>query len=80
MIASRLVGVTVVFGIYEALLLGIDVQPYLESWGYDNVGNVLGQWAGAVVLSSSCYPLSIASTAYLAPALATLKAKVLTKE
>jgi len=76
LIASRVVGVTVVFGIYEALLLGVDVQPYLEGWGYDNIGNVLGQWAGAVVVSSTCYPLSISSTAYIAPALARLRTQL----
>ena len=76
MISSRIVGVTVICSIYQALLLGLDVQPYLESWGYDNVGNVLGQWAGAVVMSTLMYPLSISSTAYLAPWLSTLRKRV----
>jgi hypothetical protein len=73
MIGSRIVGVTTVFLIYNALLLGVDAQLYLESWGYENVGNVLGQWAGAVVLSTTMYPLSIASTAYIAPWIASLR-------
>lgn len=76
MIGSRFVGVCIVLSLHEMLLLGVDVQPYLESWGYENVGNALGQWAGAVVLSSSFYPLSIASTAYLAPLLASVRSRI----
>ena len=80
MISSRVVGVTVILSIYEALLFGIDVQPYLVSWGYENVGSVLGQWAAAVVLSTTMYPLSISATAYIAPWLSNVRQKVLSNK
>ena len=67
-LSSRLVGVVIVFSIYELVLFGFDVTSMMEYLGLDgNVGDVLGTWAGAVVLSSSFYPISIYGTSHLAP-------------
>ena len=56
--------------------MGIDVQPLLDSVGVGQVGTVLADWAGAVVLSSSLYPVSISLTAFVAPALASVRNRV----
>ena len=50
------------------VLFDFDVTSMMEYLGLDgNVGDVLGTWAGAVVLSSSFYPISIYGTSHLAP-------------
>ena len=66
-LSSRLVGVFVVFGIYESILLGIDINPIIEYFGIEKFGDVLGTWAGAVTLSSSLYPLSLYAASHIAP-------------
>ena len=66
-VASRFVGVGVVFCLYEAILYGVDISPMIEYLGAESVGDVLGDWAGAVVLSSSMYPATIYSVSHLAP-------------
>ena len=44
------------------------INERVQYLGLDgNVGDVLGTWAGAVVLSSSFYPISIYGTSHLAP-------------
>ena len=55
-LSSRLVGVVVVFGIYESILLGVDMSPLIEYFGAEKVGDVLGTWAGAVVIAGTLYP------------------------
>ena len=65
--SSRLVGVVIVFGIYESILLGIDINPIIEYFGIEKFGDVLGTWAGAVTLSSSLYPLSLYAASHIAP-------------
>ena len=75
-LSSRLVGVVIVFSIYELVLFGFDVTSMMEYLGLDgNVGDVLGTWAGAVVLSSSFYPISIYGTSHLAPYVGKKRAK-----
>ena len=76
-VGARMVGVSIVFVLYQALRMGVDVAPMLEQLGVSEVGSVLGDWAGAVVLSSSLYPVSISMTAFAAPALARLRRRVL---
>ena len=66
-LSSRLVGVVVVFGIYESILLGVDMSPLIEYFGAEKVGDVLGTWAGAVVISSTLYPVTIFATSHIAP-------------
>ena len=66
-VASRFVGVGIVFCLYEAILYGVDISPMIEYLGAESVGDVLGDWAGAVVLSSSMYPATIYSVSHLAP-------------
>jgi hypothetical protein len=75
-IGARVVGVSLVFALYQAIKMGIDVQPLLDSVGVGQVGTVLADWAGAVVLSSSLYPVSISLTAFVAPALASVRNRV----
>ena len=69
MIGSRLTGVVVIFGLYGAILQGIDVKPVLEKFGIEEVGEALGTWAAAVVLSSTIYPATLGMTGYAAPLL-----------
>eukprot|EP00127_Corallochytrium_limacisporum_P001939 Clim_evm94s88 gene=Clim_evmTU94s88 len=59
MLASRLSGLAVVTTMYMCLEYGIDVVPYLEKWGFGQVGDVLGQWAAAVVFSAALWPVYI---------------------
>ena len=75
-IGARMVGVSLVLALYQAIRMGIDVQPFLDSVGVGQVGNVLADWAAAVVLSSSMYPLSISLTAFVAPVLATARKNI----
>ncbi len=75
-IGARLVGVFLVFALYQAIRMGVNVQPLLDSVGVGQVGTVLADWAAAVVLSSTLYPFSISLTAFLAPALASARNSV----
>lgn len=76
-IGARIVGVTLVFALYEAIKLGVDVHQFLEYLGIADVGSVLADWAAAVVASSSLYPVSISMTAFVAPQLAALRKRML---
>jgi hypothetical protein len=62
-IAARWTGVAVVLGLYGGIELGLDVSGALDRYGLAGYGTVLGTWAAAVVLSSACYPLTIAAGA-----------------
>lgn len=66
-VSSRLVGVSIVLGLYKAILLGIDVQPMIAYFGAESAGEMMGDWAGAVVLSSSLYPVTIYGVSHVAP-------------
>lgn len=70
--ASRLLGVSIVGGLYAMLRQGMDVQAWLEEKGWGGIGEVAGTWSAAVVLSSAMYPFSVVGTAYAAPVIGDL--------
>jgi hypothetical protein len=75
-ITARLCGVLSTSTIFYGLNVGVDLSPYLEYFGAEEIGSVLGQWAGAVVLSSALYPFTMSMTVFTAPALAKLRKSV----
>ncbi|OQS02534.1 transmembrane protein [Thraustotheca clavata] len=70
MIGSRLAGLTVVNSLYFAMLQGIDIMPYLEQFGFGELGSAMGTWAASVVLASVFYPITLSVTGYAVPAIA----------
>ena len=88
-VAARLTGAASVLSIYGALCYGVDVSAITDFLGFTGggggageeegssalagIGDTLGKWAAAVTLSSALYPATISLTAFVAPALASVR-------
>lgn len=73
LLSQRWTGSAVVFAIYGMLHLGVDVSSYIHSLGlasFETSANVLGTWAGAVIISSVFYPATVMGGGFLAPKVA----------
>ncbi|EQC39905.1 hypothetical protein SDRG_02561 [Saprolegnia diclina VS20] len=70
MIGSRLAGLTVVNSLYFALIQGVDILPYLEQFGFGELGSAMGTWAASVVMASVFYPVTLSVTGYVVPTIA----------
>ncbi|OQR94374.1 transmembrane protein [Achlya hypogyna] len=70
MIGSRLAGLTVVNSLYFALIQGVDILPYLEQFGFGELGSAMGTWAASVVMASVFYPVTLSATGYVVPGIA----------
>eukprot|EP01136_Pigoraptor_vietnamica_P041319 Opistho-1_new@14162 len=79
LVSARFVGASIVMSLYTAMRAGgfdaqfiVDKLEVIGIHAGTGTGAVVGTWAGAVVLSSVFYPLTICCSAYLAPNIARL--------
>jgi len=79
-ISARWLGVSIVCVIYGAVINGIDVSSFLEQYGFDKLGDVLGTWAAAVTLSATLYPATILCGGGLAHLLAKVTRRLIHKK
>eukprot|EP00948_MAST-09A_sp_MAST-9A-sp1_P001555 g1555.t1 len=77
-IAARFVGGCSVGCLYYGISHGMDVnEVIMKPLGLEMAGDLLGTWALAVVFTGTCYPLTIAASAFLAPELARLRKQIM---
>eukprot|EP00467_Chlorarachnion_reptans_P003707 CAMPEP_0114516810 /NCGR_PEP_ID=MMETSP0109-20121206/17535_1 /TAXON_ID=29199 /ORGANISM="Chlorarachnion reptans, Strain CCCM449" /LENGTH=98 /DNA_ID=CAMNT_0001697241 /DNA_START=669 /DNA_END=965 /DNA_ORIENTATION=+ len=71
---SRILGVSIIFGLYQAILSGMDVRWILEYFGVsENLGEKLGTFAASVTLAAFTAPINFILLPILAPRLANTK-------
>mmetsp|Transcript_7376 Transcript_7376/g.11434 ORF Transcript_7376/g.11434 Transcript_7376/m.11434 type:complete len:126 (-) Transcript_7376:153-530(-) len=70
---SRAMGVTVIFGLYYALRLGMDASWMFEKFGISQqLGDALGTWAASVTIAAFFAPANLVIAPHLAKRLAQL--------